>query len=266
MAGKKKKSDGDEGAPMWIVTFSDLMSLLLTFFVLLLSFSTITEEDFNQAMMSLQGAFGVLPRFTHLVHPSPRRANPATEETKRQARRLQRKLQIQGLEKRVKVEYDASGGLKISLPDAVLFGPGSATLNADAYPVLEDVAEVLAEMPHTFIEVHGHTDSSPLTAEGTFRDNYDLSYYRAHAVAERLVVSGGIPREQFELVAAGPSQPTASNETEAGRVANRRVEIYVRGLVDRSRILDLEDAEYGPGVAPNRALDALEPSELDGLR
>ena len=57
---RSKKGEGEQGAPMWIVTFSDLMSLLLTFFVLLLSFSTISEEKFNQALMSLQGAFGVL--------------------------------------------------------------------------------------------------------------------------------------------------------------------------------------------------------------
>jgi chemotaxis protein MotB len=269
MAGRKKKSGGgDEGAPMWIVTFSDLMSLLLTFFVLLLSFSTITEDEFNQAMMSLQGALGVLPRFSSVVAPhAPSRASKgANEDSKRAARQLRRMLQVKGLEKQVKIEYDAFGGLKISLPNAVLFGPGSATLQADAYPLMEDMGEVLGSMPETFIEIRGHTDSSPLTTASTFRDNYDLSYFRAYEVGSRLSQAGGLPWEQFELVACGSSQPMASNETEGGRVANRRVEIYVRGLVDKNRVESLEGGELGEGAAINRVLDPVGPSDLEPAR
>ncbi|MBI1318623.1 MAG: OmpA family protein [Candidatus Hydrogenedens sp.] len=265
MAGKKDKG-GDEGAPMWIVTFSDLMSLLLTFFVLLLSFSTITEEEFNEAMMSLQGALGVMPQFTSVIDQSQRRSRGAKEDSQKAARQLRRMLQVKGLEKQVKIEYDAFGGLKISLPNAVLFEPGSATLQPDAYPLMEDMGEVLGEMPETFIEVRGHTDSSPLNTASSFRDNYDLSYFRAYEVANRLAQAGGIPREQFEMVACGSSQPMASNETESGRMANRRVEIYVRGLVDAQRLRGLESGDYGEAAEPNRVIDPIAPAELDGLR
>lgn len=266
MAKREKKGGGDEGAPGWIVTFSDLMSLLLTFFVLLLSFSTIQEEDFNEAMMSLQGALGVLPQFSSVVSPMQRSQRRTTTESERAARQLRRMLQVKGLERQVKIEYDAKGGLKISLPNSILFGVGSAVLSADAYPLLEDVAEVLGEMPQTFIEVRGHTDSSPLTTTTQFRDNYDLSYYRSHAVAERLRSGGGIPEEQFEIVACGPSQPIAPNDTEEGRVTNRRVELYVRGLVDRSLVRGLDGEEYGPGVVPTGLDDPVAPAELDALR
>jgi chemotaxis protein MotB len=263
---KKKKGGGDEGAPGWIVTFSDLMSLLLTFFVLLLSFSTITEEDFNQAMASLQGAFGVLPRFTSIAAPAPRKPARPTDEAALAARKLRRKLQIEGKEKQVKIEYDATGGLKISLPDAVLFDAGDATLRPQAFPILESVASVLSGLPETFVEVRGHTDGTPLGETTNFRDNYDLSYFRAHSVADRLNIVGGVPMEQFEIVAAGPSQPLATNDTPEGRRANRRVEIYVRGLISPDKLNALEGiGDEGVTVPAPEGL-ATAPGELDELR
>lgn len=261
-----KKCNCEPGAPGWIVTFSDLMSLLLTFFILLLSFSTISEDDFNQAMMSLQGAFGVLPRFSGVVSMVPRPPQRESDERTRTATRLQRRLQIEGLEKQVKVEYDALGGIKISVPNSVLFDAGSATLRPEAFPVLRSIGEVLAEMPDTFIEVRGHTDAVPLAGGGRFRDNYDLSYFRAHAVAERIMTDGRVPMEQFEITACGPSQPAATNDTEEGRRANRRVEIYVRGLVPAGRMDALRDGS-GEVLGPPAPLALpITPRELSELR
>ena len=68
------------------------------------------------------------------------------------------------------------------------------------------------------------------------RDNYDLSYQRAHTVTEQLVVAGNLPLDHFEIHANGASQPIATNDTDEGRVANRRVEIYVRGVLDREKL------------------------------
>lgn len=264
--GRSKKCDCEPGAPGWIVTFSDMMSLLLTFFILLLSFSTISEEEFNQAMMSLQGAFGVLPKMSGVVSPVPRPSKDARDSRSDAATRLKRRLQVEGLEKQVKVEYDAMGGIKISLPNSVLFDAGSATLRPDAYPVLRAIGEVLAELPDAFFEVRGHTDALPVTSTTRFRDNYDLSYFRAHAVGERLVVDGKVPMEQFEIVSCGPSQPLATNDTEEGRTANRRVEIFVRGLVDKSKIESLRDGT-GDRLGPPAPQDLpISPRELNELR
>ena len=266
MPGRKKKGDDEGGAPGWIVTFSDLMSLLLTFFVLLLSFSTISEEDFNDAMMSVQGALGVFDRFRSIVAPMPR---PPKQEIRSEvseaARRLRRRLQVTGLENKVKVEFDAMGGIKISLPNSVLFDTGSATLRPQAYSVLQDIAEVLGELPDTFIEVRGHTDSTPVPPTTPYENNYTLSHHRAYAVAERLNRSG-VEMEQFEIVACGPNQPVALNDTEAGRRANRRVELYVRGLVDQDKIEALEPGPDAFGETRPTRLLPLSPQELDEVR
>jgi chemotaxis protein MotB len=233
---KGKEKECEEGAPGWIVTFSDLMSLLLTFFILLLSFSTISEEEFNEAMMSLHGALGVMPRMTSVISVAPKRPRRPSEEQETTARRMQRNMQIQGKKDDVKISYDALGGIKINLPAEMLFGPGGVTLLPEAAPVLRDLAEIIGEMPETFVEVRGHTDSQNLSSSSLYNDNAALSFGRADTVADTLALYGRIPEEQFERVACGPSQPVASNDTAQGRAANRRVEIFVRGLVDKAKI------------------------------
>lgn len=268
MAGRKKKSEGGGGAPEWLVTYGDLMSLLLTFFVLLLSFSTISEEDFNQAMMSLQGAFSFLPRFSGVVSNIPRLRQQQQESVHNVARRLRRRIQVLGLEREVKIDYDARGGLKISFPDSILFEPGSAELKSDVLPLLDDVSAILNEMPDTFVEVRGHTDNTPPLAGSPYRDNFDLSYARADAVGRWMIGRNGIASERFELVACGAGQPVAPNDTEEGRKANRRVDIYVRGLVDKAKI-ETEEVqrkrlrETGTTEAP---LLPISPRELEDLR
>lgn len=265
MAGRKRKQEEEGGAPKWLVTFSDLMSLLLTFFVLLLSFSTISEEDFKEAMMSLQGAFGVLPRFTGVIAPLPRLPRPPSESIQEQARKLRRRLQVIGREREVKVEFDARGGLKIVLPEAVSFASGSVAVLPDAHPILQDIAAVLMEMPDTFIEVRGHTDAQPLSEGAQFRDNYDLSYFRADAIMRQLISYAPIPMEHFEVVACGSSQPVATNDTADGRRANRRVEIYVRGLVDHERVESLFERGRRPSWDAGPLLP-LSPRELEEMR
>lgn len=259
MPKRDKKNEEGGGTPGWVVTFSDLMSLLLTFFVLLLSFSTISEKDFERAIMSLQGALGVLPANLSIVNPYPRRPSEQNTRAEELARKLRRQLQVTGKDSAVKVEFDATGGLKITLPEAILFDAGSAELRAAAAPVLEDVGMVLADLPKTFIEVRGHTDDTQLGAASEYRDNFELSFWRANAVAQRLIAAAPLDSKQFEVVAVGPGQPVAPNTTETGRRANRRVDVYVRGVLDPERIREVEErfggAESSPAIVQQQPVD-----------
>ena len=134
MADKKKKCDcPPEGAPGWMSTFADLMSLLLTFFVLLLSFSTIAEpEKFEAAMNSIRGAFSI---FEGNIDPVNIRNSPPMSSKQQRIQRiateLRRKLQVMGKAEEIELKFD-EGGLKINLPSQVLFGSGSALLQPDA--------------------------------------------------------------------------------------------------------------------------------------
>jgi len=240
VAREKRKGDEEAGAPAWMTTFADLMSLLLCFFVLLLSFSTISEEEFNQAMMSLQGAFGVLPRNSDIFNLMPKPPRPTQRTIEEVARRLRRKLQIRDKQNDVKVEYTEQGGLKVVLANQILFDTASADLKPDALPVLDDVAEVLAGLEGAFFEVRGHTDSRPLRGSARFRDNHDLSWARADAVARFLSGPGKLDFSKVEITGCGAGQPVAPNDTPEGMQANRRVEVHVRGVQDEDRWMQLQ--------------------------
>jgi chemotaxis protein MotB len=231
-----------------MVTYGDLMGLLLTFFVLLLSFSVISENDFNAAANSLQHAFGVLPGNISLIPMDhlPQRVSPRNE---RIARIMRERLQVMGRDEDIKVEYDKQGGLKISLPSEILFESASADMAPAAYEVLGLVAQVLSGVPEAYIEVRGHTDSRPLTTASRYRDNYDLSFARADTVARHVQTVGAIPLERFEIIACGAGQPVASNAVPEGRQQNRRVEVYVRGEFTEEELRDMR-GQLGPTAEP----------------
>jgi chemotaxis protein MotB len=241
---RKKGSDEPPGAPGWMVTYGDMMSLLLCFFVLLLSFSSISEKKYSKAIQSLKGALGVLPRNPSVIQPLPiEQLQPRRPRSiERIARMIRERMLINNKAKDVKVELDEEGGLKINLPSRILFDTAKADLKPDALPVLEDIGSVLKDLPNANIEIRGHTDSRPLTGGGEFKDNYHLSYGRAKSVMDFLHESSEIPLKTFEIVALGPSQPKATNETDAGMQANRRVEIHVRGDFSEETTEDLRRA------------------------
>ena len=109
--------------------------------------------------------------------------------------------------------------ITLNMPENITFGFDRSDLQSQFYPVLDNVAATLREYNQTIVEVAGHTDS-----KGTDAYNQSLSERRAASVGNYLM-SKGLMRDRFILVGAGESRPVASNETEAGRAQNRRVEI-----------------------------------------
>ena len=111
--------------------------------------------------------------------------------------------------------------ITLDMPEAITFAFNSSTLNQRAYAVLDRVADTLREYDQTLIEVAGHTDSV-----GSEAYNQRLSEQRAQAVANYLI-SRGISGQRLMVFGAGEMHPVASNETEAGRAENRRVELTI---------------------------------------
>lgn len=239
---RAKKQEQRRGAPAWMVTYGDLMSLLLTFFVLLLSFSSITEEKFEEALISVRDALGLMPQNLSIVSIEQESQIPPrpSRSIERVAREMQRRLQVLGREQDVDLEYD-EGGIKVNLPSEILFESARAEVRSEAYDVLDTLAEVLGDLPDASFEVRGHTDSRPLRSSVVFEDNYDLSYGRAKSVTTYLTEMGEAPLEQFEIVALGPAQPVASNETDEGRLRNRRVELQIRGQFEEAELEELHE-------------------------
>lgn len=213
-----------------MVTYGDLMGLLLTFFILLISFSTLDQKKISQAIISVQDAFGVQNMTVAQILKNMAQAQNRTPRSiERAAREFRSRLQMLGLEENIEIKYDGEGGLEINLPNRVLFDLGRAELKPEAYEVLNGLASSLGEIPGKRIEIRGHTDNLPLSDTSRFADNYDLSYHRAKNVMLQMTEPGGIPQAETEVIACGPSQPVGDNDTEEGRQLNRRVQVRIRG-------------------------------------
>ncbi len=116
-------------------------------------------------------------------------------------------------------------GLEITIPEVALFASARAVLQESAQPVLTELAATLREGGETRISVEGHTDNVPVQG-GQFASNWDLASARANAVARYLLEHGFEP-SRLQSVSYADTRPVAGNDSEAGRAANRRVELQI---------------------------------------
>ncbi|MBO8130546.1 MAG: flagellar motor protein MotB [Candidatus Marinimicrobia bacterium] len=229
MARKKREDLKPPGSPHWMTTYSDMVTLLLTFFVLLISFSSINKILFDRAMFSIRGALGVLNKNVSILNNPTTPKESMIDQRRRVAlyrninamKEIARKM---GYEKDISVEETPTGFL-IRMGSRVLFDLGSADLKPEAYPILKIVGDMLKEDVAEVI-VCGHTDDLPIRS-GKFPSNWELSTARALSVVKYLINNVGVPPEI--LVSAGYSQyrPIAPNISEENRQKNRRVEFLV---------------------------------------
>lgn len=242
--------DDDEGggAPEWMATFADLVTLLMCFFVLLFAMSTIQEETFKELIQSLKSALGVQqvpetgtreglvmraesdaddPR-DHAVDELGGMVQKEMEEIISDVREL---IMFNKLGGQVRVEETEEGAV-ITIADMVLFGPGEVNLSEDGRILMEKVAMILAQF-HYPMTVSGHTDNLPLHSRNT-SSNWELSANRATSVV-RFLIDMGIDPVMLTAQGFAHYRPVADNRTAKGRAQNRRVEItYQRTYVARS--------------------------------
>jgi len=224
---KKKKVAKKVETPAWLATFGDMMSLLLAFFVLLFSFSSIQESKFQAAMASMQGALGVLEtyptipihdNFEHL--PDLQRT---LEGVKKKVEEIKENIEALKRSDEVKVSRNEEG-LAIRLDSRFLFDLSSATLRSEAFEVLDGVMGSLKDLPNE-VRVEGHTDNLPINSS-TFPSNWELSTARAAAII-RYFESKGMDPRRMSAVGYGEWRPVVRNDSPENRQKNRRVEIFV---------------------------------------
>ncbi len=221
MAKKEKKPPA--GAPLWMVTYSDMVTLLLTFFVLLLSMANLDNIKFNKASDSLAGAFGVLgsSSSTEVSAPKVISYSPVDDDfASRVYRRLRTKLRELKLNKKVKLVKDR-GAVVLRIDESILFSSGQRVVQPDAYPVLRKVAELVRPLPLN-LKVEGHTDD-----RGDELANWDLSVTRAVSVLRYLASNQLIPLTRLAATGYGSQKPLFPNASERERALNRRVEFVL---------------------------------------
>lgn len=223
----------EEGAPAWVVTFGDLMSLLLCFFILMLSFSEMDRNKYRVVSGSLKNAFGMQRKKP--VFESPKGQKMIAREFDQAI--LLMKVQdvvdpirdeledeFQEFKKYVEVSVEEDQ-VTIRLLGEATFDTGQAMLKKEFVPLLLKIGDVLSRTKGELI-IAGHTDNVPLKG-GPFKSNLGLSMARAGSVAEFLLKSTTIDPSRLSTMGFGEYRPLASNDTEEGRQKNRRVEIIV---------------------------------------
>ena len=248
MAKNKRPVVIQQGLPGWVMTYGDMMSLLLCFFVLIVSFSSMQEAKFNEVAMSLRKAFGVMTEPQSLIHIDdpivPRHEIKEQTDLLMEVRELEKALLDKQLATEVALEFTPDG-VKFRLEAPVLFNAGRSGLAPESSEVLDTLAEFLGKFPGE-VRIEGHSDATPIR-NSRFPSNWELSAARAGAVA-RYFQGAGLSPTRLVATGFGEHRPLADNATVEGRAKNRRVEIFLK--VDRiqptagrkplSRALDAE--------------------------
>ncbi len=218
---RSKKSTGN-----WLVTYSDLVTLLLVFFVLLYVLTPgIDQSVFDNFISYFQSSVGVMHQ-SSVITSTERNREDARMEIVNEWIVVEDFLEQHGLSSHVDIEMIPEG-MKITLSDSLTFNSGSSEILPNAQLVLGKIAEMFDEDVHSS-EVQGHTDNVPISAGSYYRSNWHLGAARAVSVVEFIRERSELPPENYKASSFGEYRPVTTNETSHGRRQNRRVEIYVR--------------------------------------
>lgn len=232
---RRRKKCPPEGAPDWMLTYGDMVTLLLTFFVMMYTTATVDGAKIQLILAAFNGlgmrsggttlqATGQLADMGNTVMALPSaQAGRALDEARKKAVSM---FQPEIKAKTVRVKQDERG-LVISLAADAFFEPASAEVNIEeSRSVLERVSNLLISLEGYKFRIEGHTDPNPTDPQGPWRTNWELSTARATNVLHYLV-DFGVSEDEFQVAGFADTVPIASNETEEGRAYNRRVDIIV---------------------------------------
>lgn len=246
--------EGEEGAPAWVMTFADLVTLLMVFFILLFAMGKIEEEKWKQIKASLKSALGTqdVPEAglregldvikdpeakldTETIHAVDEVGAMVAKEIEEIASEVEEFVYKNKLAGQVEVSSDERGAV-ITISDVVLFPAGASRMTYVGRSTIKKVFDLLKQFNYD-VRIEGHTDNSPIHTE-RFPSNWELSAARAAEVA-RMLVEEGFPPEKLSVVGFAEYRPKVPNTTPKNRATNRRIEIvYQRGSI-RKKMVDV---------------------------
>jgi len=216
---------GEEaGAPLWMITFADMTTLLLTFFILYYSISAMNMNKFKEAILGDKDASIGMLELLDSLEISKRLADLSGLKSKDILSELNQVAEKSDSESPLSVATDKSR-IIVQVPGEALFKPGEADLQLTAREVLDSVIKVIRNFPEYKINIRGHTDNVPIATE-RFPTNWELSASRATAVL-RYFIDKNLEPSRITATGFADLFPIASNESELGRAKNRRVEIVL---------------------------------------
>lgn len=235
MARKKREEESSGGAPEWMTTFSDLVTLLLCFFVLLFAFSAVDAQKFKSVMQSFQGGTGVMPGTGTIQNNGDSTGgggeDPAVTEEVNLAE-LKGKVDEYSESKNLSdklVSQINERGLTIRMLDTAFFESGNAEINDQTRQFLDVVSDMLNRQEFTDkgLKIEGHTDADPIRNNPMYPTNWELSAARATNVLRYLVETKGIDGSRVSSSGYGHFKPIAPNDTPENKAKNRRVDLVI---------------------------------------
>ena len=235
---KRRTPEAPKGAPGWMVTFSDLVTLILVFFILLFSMSQIDMIKFKAIYESLREQFfDFYPSIVPLDQPGGIEINMPEKDKDKEKDADGADQSLDNLLSEVQSFLDKNGmedvvlanrtdrGVVLVLQEKVLFAPGQAEVVGDGYAFLDKVGELLKKLPN-LVKVEGHTDDRPMNSF-RYPSNWELSAARASSVINYLIEKHQLDSNRFIAVGYSDTRPIVSNDTASNRQKNRRVEIVI---------------------------------------
>jgi chemotaxis protein MotB len=236
------------GIAPWVITFADMVTLLMVFFILLFAIGTVEQEKWRQIKESLREALGadaieelgtkqgldvitqVDEQTVHAVDEVGAMVNREMEDITSEVEEFIFKNKLSG---EVRVSSDERGAV-ITISDVVVFPPGSADMTAKGRTTLRQVFDVLKQFNYN-VKVEGHTDNTPIRTL-RFPSNWELSASRAAEVA-LLLIDDGFPPERLSVEGFAEFRPIVPNTSVENRSRNRRIEVvYQRGSIRKRMV------------------------------
>ena len=262
---KRKPEEPKPGAPAWQCTFADLMNLLLCFFVLLFSMSTVDAKKFEMIAASFSETFSIfdagataigdgvlisngvsqLNELDQYINSTGKTAESETEANEMDdyeamaaqmeadkmaaseelAEKIQEAVSESSMDKDIDITF-TSQYVQLTLKGSILFDSGQSELKKESLPIIGKVAAILERYAESTVEIEGHTDNVPISTS-EYKSNDVLSSYRALAMFNYLVENTNLDPANLKHSGRGEYMPVADNSTPEGRAKNRRIEIKI---------------------------------------
>lgn len=223
----------------WMVTFADLVMLLLTFFVLLLTMSSMDTKKLRDLMTHFRESTGVLElagagevyNLGAFINKYNDTDSLLVVDQKHFLTKIKLMSNIKNMLKDLSNDItlsDDERGVALTFHGNILFDPGKTTLRKEAYPVLDVIGDAIEGCPNDIL-IMGHSDSTPMNDE-MYGSNWELSTYRGISVLDYLLTKKGLSPSRFAVGGSGSSKPLYPNTSQKNRSLNRRVEIIFKHL------------------------------------
>ena len=235
MARKKTQEAEKDNSERWLLTYSDLITLLMIFFVVMYAISNVDAKKYEILSQSLEGALnptslgsGVTGGGINSDALTQALANGTTDKVDPElvaaAGKIQQLLKEKGLSDKVTVSVQERG-VVVGLMNTVLFQSGSAQIKEDAIPTLIAIGQIANDV-HNYIRVEGNTDDVPQNSP-QFPSNWDLASSRANEVLKLMIEQSGVASDRISSVSYGEYRPSVPNTSAENRARNRKVDIVI---------------------------------------